>query len=131
MVNLLARYPGDMIQPYIGAGIGVSVAQLRDINFQTSSGAMTGKGSDVAFAYQFLAGLLAYVNKKVYLFGEYKYFGSSYNWKSETASGSAGPTTSLTFHTHLVSLAWECLFKTDTLGGLATTLLASRATRRA
>ena len=120
-----------MIQPYIGAGIGVSVAQLRDINFQASSGAMTGKGSDVAFAYQFLAGLLAYVNKKVYLFGEYKYFGSSYNWKSEAASGSAGPTTSLTFHTHLVSLAWECLFKTDTLGGLATTLLASRATRRA
>lgn len=99
--NLLARYLGDTIQPYIGAGIGVSVAQLRDINFQTRSGAMTGKGSDVPFAYQFLAGVRAYVQKKVFLFGEYKYFGSSYDWKSETASRGAGPTTSLTFHTHL------------------------------
>ena len=102
MVNLLARFPGDTIQPYVGAGIGVSVAQLRDINFHTRSGAMTGKASDVAFAYQFLAGVRAYVQKKVYLFGEYKYFGSSYDWKSETSSGSSGPTTSLTFHTHLV-----------------------------
>ncbi len=101
MVNLLARYPGDIIQPYVGAGIGVSVAQLRDINFQTRSGVMTGKSSDVAFAYQFLAGMRAYVQKKVFLFGEYKYFGSSYDWKSETASGSAGPTTSLMFRTHL------------------------------
>ena len=101
MVNLLARYPGDLLQPYVGAGMGVSVAQLRDINFQTRSGAMTGKGSDVAFAYQFLAGVRAYVQKNVFLFGEYKYFGSSYDWKSETASGSAGPTTSLTFRTHL------------------------------
>ena len=104
MINLLARYPGDVIQPYGGAGIGVSIAQLRDINFRTNSGAMTGKGSDAAFAYQFLAGVRAYVQKKVYLFGEYKYFGSSYDWKSEYASGSSGPTTSLTFHTHLVAV---------------------------
>lgn len=101
MANLLAPYPGETIQPYVGAGIGVSVAQLRDINFQTTSGGMTGKGSDVAFAYQFLAGVRAYVQKRFYLFGEYKYFGSSYDWKSETNSGGAGPTTSLTFHTHV------------------------------
>ena len=80
------------------------MAQLRDINFQTNSGAMTGKGSDVAVAYQFLAGMRAYVQKKVYLFGEYKYFGSSYDWKSETSSGNSGPTTSLAFHTHLVAV---------------------------
>ncbi len=74
MVNLLARYPGDTIQPYVGAGIGVSVAQLRDVNFQTKSGAMTGKAGYVAFAYQFLAGVRAYVQKTVFLFCEYRYF---------------------------------------------------------
>lgn len=110
MINLLARYPGDMIQPYVGAGIGVSIAQLRDINFQTSSGTMTGKGSDVAFAYQFLAGARVYVQKKVFLFGEYKYFGSSYDWKSETASGGAGPASSLTFRTHIVALGLGVTF---------------------
>lgn len=101
MLNLLARYPGDTIQPYVGAGIGVSLAQLRDLNFRTNSGVGAGKAGDIAFAYQFLAGVRAYVQKKVFLFGEYKYFGSSYDWKSETASGGAGPTTSLTFQTHL------------------------------
>lgn len=110
MVNLLARYPGDRIQPYVGAGIGVSIAQVRDINFQTSPGTMTGKGSDVAFGYQFLAGARAYVHKKVFLFGEYKYFGSSYDWKSESSSGVSGPTTSLTFRTHIVALGLGVAF---------------------
>ena len=110
MVNLLARYPGETIQPYVGAGIGVSFAQLRDINFQTSSGSMTGKGGDAAFAYQFLAGARAYVQKKVFLFGEYKYFGSSYDWKSESSSGVSGPTTSLTFRTHIVAVGLGVTF---------------------
>lgn len=89
---------------------GVSLAHLRDINFQTSSGALTGKGGDVALAYQFLAGMRAYMNKNVYLFGEYKYFGSAYDWKSETSSGASGPTTSLTFRTHIVALGLGVTF---------------------
>lgn len=48
MLNLLARYPGDTIQPYVGAGIGVSLAQLRDLNFRTNSGVGTGKAGDIA-----------------------------------------------------------------------------------
>ena len=94
----------------VGAGAGASLAHLRDINFQTNSGALTGKAGDVAFAYQFLAGMRAYVNKKVYVFGEYKYFGSAYDWKSESSSGVSGPTTSLTFRTHIVALGLGVTF---------------------
>lgn len=110
MVNILARYPGEILQPYVGAGAGASLAHLRDINFQTNSGALTGKAGDVAFAYQLLAGMRAYVNKKVYVFGEYKYFGSAYDWKSESSSGVSGPTTSLTFRTHIVALGLGVTF---------------------
>lgn len=65
MVNLLLRYPGDTIQPYVGAGAGVSYAQLRDLNLQTNFASLSGKGSDAAFAYQFLAGARAYMNKQL------------------------------------------------------------------
>jgi hypothetical protein len=30
MVNVLARYPGEIIEPYVGVGVGVSAGQLRD-----------------------------------------------------------------------------------------------------
>lgn len=110
MVNILVRYPGEVFQPYVGAGAGASLASLRDINFQTNSGSFSGKAGDVAFAYQFLAGTRAYVQKKVFLFGEYKYFGSSYDWKSESSSGVSGPTTSLTFRTHIVALGLGVTF---------------------
>ncbi len=104
MINLLLRYPGDTLQPYVGAGAGVSYAQLRDLNLQTNGATLSGKGSDAAFAYQFLAGARVYANKQLYLFSEYKYFGSSYDWKSESSSGGSGPTTSLTFRTHIVAV---------------------------
>lgn len=110
MVNILARYPGEIFQPYVGAGAGASLAHLRDINLQTSSGSLTGKAGDVSFAYQVLAGMRAYVNKKVYVFGEYKYFGSAYDWKSETSSGVSGPTTSLTMQTHIVAIGLGVTF---------------------
>jgi opacity protein-like surface antigen len=103
MLHVLARYPGDILQPYIGAGIGVSFASLRDLNLQSSTGTSTGKASDAFFAYQFLAGMRAYVSKQVYLFGEYKYFGSTYKWESEVSGGGAGPDTSLNFRTHIVA----------------------------
>lgn len=110
MINLLLRYPGDTIQPYVGAGAGVSYAQLRDFNLQTNFAAVSGKAGDAAFAYQFLAGARAYVNKHLYLFGEYKYFGSAYDWKSESPSGGSGPTTSLTFRTHIVAAGFGVTF---------------------
>jgi opacity protein-like surface antigen len=103
MLNVLVRYPGDILQPYIGAGIGISYARLSDLNLRSSTGTTTGDASDRFFAYQFLAGMRAYVHKNVYLFGEYKYFGSTYKWDSEISGGGAGPDTSLNFRTHIVA----------------------------
>lgn len=103
MLNVLARYPGDVLQPYIGAGIGVSYAKLGDLNLQSSTGSSTGEARDAFFAYQFLAGMRAYVHRNVYLFGEYKYFGSTYNWESEVSGAGTGPDTSLNFRTHIVA----------------------------
>jgi opacity protein-like surface antigen len=103
MLNVLVRYPGDILQPYVGAGVGISYARLSDLNLRSSIGASTGDASDRFFAYQFLAGMRAYVHKNVYLFGEYKYFGSTYKWESELPGGGAGPDTSLNFRTHIVA----------------------------
>jgi opacity protein-like surface antigen len=103
MLNILARYPGDVLQPYIGAGVGLSAAVLSDINLRSSTSTLTGDTGDASLAYQFLAGMRAYVHKNVYLFGEYKYFGSTYKWDSEFPGGGAGPDTSLNFRTHIVA----------------------------
>ena len=110
MVNMMARYPREVLQPYIGAGVGISFATLSDLNLQSSTGTSTGKAGTAAFAYQFLAGMRAYVGKKVYLFGEYKYFGSTYKWESEISGGGTGPDTSLNFRTHIVAAGFGVSF---------------------
>jgi len=102
MVNVLARYPGEIIQPYVGAGVGVSNSDLRDANIQVASSQLTGRGSDVAGAFQFFGGVRAYVTKMIFLFGEYKYFAANYTWESEGISTS-GPSVNLDFRTQIVS----------------------------
>ncbi|ALA60928.1 outer membrane protein [Nitrospira moscoviensis] len=102
MVNVIARYPGEVIQPYIGTGIGVSAGQLSDANIRAGSSQLTGKSTDGAFAYQFLGGIRAYVTKGIFLFGEYKYFAANYKWESE-GIGTGSPATKLDFRTQIVS----------------------------
>lgn len=99
MVNLLARYPGELIQPYAGVGFGVSAASVTDATIQVGPMALTGESNDAAFAYQFFAGARAYITKKIFLFGEYKYFSANYKWEAE----GGGPTTTLDFRTQIVS----------------------------
>lgn len=102
MVNVLARYPGEIVQPYAGAGFGVSAGQLRDANIQVTGSQLTGKADDRAFAFQFLGGVRAYVTKKVFLFGEYKYFAANYKWESEGIS-TGSPSVKLDFRTQIIS----------------------------
>ncbi|HEY7533449.1 MAG TPA: hypothetical protein VH681_11815, partial [Nitrospiraceae bacterium] len=102
MVNVLARYPGEFIQPYIGAGFGVSAGELHDANIQVGGSQLTGKSNDAAFAYQFLGGARAYVTKRIFLFGEYKYFSASYKWESEGIN-TGNPSVKLDFRTQIVS----------------------------
>lgn len=102
MVNVLARYPGEIIQPYVGVGIGVSGGQLSDANIQVASSQLTGKAGDGAGAFQFLGGVRAYVTKMIYLFGEYKYFAANYKWESEGIS-TGSPSVNFDFRTQIVS----------------------------
>jgi hypothetical protein len=102
MVNVLARYPGEIIQPYVGAGVGVSAGQLRDANIQVVGLQLTGKASDGAGAFQFFGGVRAYVTKVIFLFGEYKYFAANYKWESEGIS-TGNPSVNFDFRTQIVS----------------------------
>ncbi len=55
MANLLLRYPGEVIQPYIGVGAGIFGGFARDLNLQHSTiGVIRENAADGAFAYQFI-----------------------------------------------------------------------------
>ncbi len=69
-VNFIARYPGRTFQPYIGAGVGAAIARIGDTPTVRSD-------TDVAVAWNVLAGLRAFVTPKIAVFGEYKYTGAT------------------------------------------------------
>jgi len=106
MYNLMLRYPGETIQPYIGAGVGSSTGILYNANIQSGNVGLSGTSGDLAFAYQFLGGVRAFVTKKLFLFGEYKYFVTNYSWDSE---GAGNQRIKLDFLTHIVSggIGWS------------------------
>lgn len=104
MANLLFRYPGDTIQPYVGAGIGLSGGFARSINIQNSSaGTINENAGDAAFAYQLIGGGRVNVTDRLFVFSEYKYMVANYKWESEVPGGAPGPSFSLAFRTHIIS----------------------------
>ncbi len=106
MYNLMLRYPGETIQPYIGAGVGSSTGILYNANIQSGNVGLSGTSSDLAFAYQFLSGVRVFVTKQLFLFGEYKYFVTKYSWDGE---GVGNQRVKLDLQTHLVSggIGWS------------------------
>ena len=70
MVNVLARYPGDMIQPYAGVGLGFSVLEF-DGHTQSASGIREPDGF-AGFAMQSLIGVRLLVTSHLFGFAEYK-----------------------------------------------------------
>ncbi len=79
--NVIARYPGRTFQPYVGAGIGAAIARIGDT-------ATVRSDSDVAAAWNVLAGLRAFITPKIAVFGEYKYGGATL--KFDQAFGELG-----------------------------------------
>lgn len=79
--NVIARYPGRTFQPYVGAGIGAAIAHIGDTTTVRSD-------SDVAAAWNILAGLRAFITPKIAIFGEYKYTGATV--KFDQAFGDLG-----------------------------------------
>jgi opacity protein-like surface antigen len=79
MANLILRYPGKTLVPYIGVGGGLSDGMLTDPNIPGRSD-RDFEGS-WTFGYQFLGGVEGNLTEKVFLFSEYKYFSANYHWK--------------------------------------------------
>jgi opacity protein-like surface antigen len=79
MANLILRYPGKTLVPYIGVGGGLSDGMLTDPNIPGRSD-RDFEGS-WTLGYQFLGGLQGNLTEKVFLFSEYKYFSANYHWK--------------------------------------------------
>ena len=88
--NLILRYPGDRIRPYIGAGIGWSHGTLLNPNIAGRDD--KDFDSARAFTHQFLGGTQVILHPRVplfktqqavaiFLFGEYRYLSSDYHWK--------------------------------------------------
>lgn len=70
--NVVYRYPGEIVQPYAGAGIGVFMAQASNA---------TGSDTSLSPGLNLQAGLRVMVTKQVSLFGEYKFNWTRLNFK--------------------------------------------------
>jgi opacity protein-like surface antigen len=79
--NFIARYPGRTVQPYVGAGIGAAIAHIGDTPTVQSD-------TDVAAAWNVLAGLRAFVTPQIAVFGEYKHTGATFTF--DQAFGNLG-----------------------------------------
>lgn len=79
MFNLVARYPGEVLAPYVGIGAGWSHGTLLNPNITGRA----DKDFDTAHAlgHQYLAGVRAMISPKVFIFGEYRYFSANYHWE--------------------------------------------------
>lgn len=88
--NLILRYPGERIRPYLGAGIGWSHGTLLNPNIAGRDD--KDFDSARAFTHQFLGGAQVVLYPHVplfntqqtvaiFLFGEYRYLSSNYHWE--------------------------------------------------
>jgi len=103
MVNVVARYPGEYLQPYAGAGAGGSWGLLTSVDFQSQGfQSISDTGATGAFAYQFFGGLRTNVTKRFFVYGEYKYFKADYKWDAQVIFG-PDTSVSLDFTTHIFS----------------------------
>ncbi len=79
-LNVVLRYPGEVVRPYIGLGMGWATGVLLNPNI---AGRGDGDFDDTrAFGHQFLGGTQLLLSPKVFLFAEYRYFSANFHWKS-------------------------------------------------
>ena len=97
MVSLLVQYPGQTFKPYVGIGAGWSSSFLIDARLTKGSVTQSGTLRDTSAAFQYVAGLRAHLTETVFMFGEYKYFASRYQW-----GGTLEP--SLDLRTHIIAI---------------------------
>ena len=74
--NLVYRYPGEIVQPYAGVGVGVFFARASDAD---------GSSLSVSPGLNALAGLRVFVTKQMALFGEYKFNSARLHFKDSAS----------------------------------------------
>jgi opacity protein-like surface antigen len=79
LVNIIARYPGQRFQPYIGGGAGLAYGRISHLVTASSTNA---SATDTSIAFDFLTGMRVFVTKHVALFTEYKYTRTSFSWEN-------------------------------------------------
>jgi opacity protein-like surface antigen len=79
-INLVFRYPGETVRPYVGIGVGWSTGMLLNPNIAGRDD--TDFDSARALGYQYLGGVEVLLTRKVFLFAEYRYFSANYHWRS-------------------------------------------------
>lgn len=78
--NVVLRYPGETVRPYVGGGIGWSTAVLLNPNIAGRDD--DDFGSARSFGHQYLGGMQVLLSPRVMLFAEYRYFSADYHWTS-------------------------------------------------
>ncbi len=78
MANLLVQYPGAVMMPYAGAGLGWATGLLTDTDIPERRD--RGFEGASALSYQFLGGIRARVSERVFVFSEYKYLVAHWHW---------------------------------------------------
>jgi opacity protein-like surface antigen len=82
-MNIVARYPGERWQPYVGIGLGVFFANMNDKSLNlTQSSVSPGLNTQVGVRY--------IINKRLSTFGEWKFNHTRFSFdEKETAFGTA------------------------------------------
>lgn len=76
-VNLVFRYPGKRLQPYVAIGPGVFFARIKDPNSSDSQ-------SDTRLGLNTQVGIRYFLTRHVALFGEWKFNHTRFHFKEET-----------------------------------------------
>lgn len=97
--NLVARYPGERFQPYVGAGPGIFFAQLKDSTDSTSS---TKPGLNTQIGLRFL------ITENLAVFGEWKYNHVRFNFDTPAfGAGSSGLSLHYSAHNFIFGIGYH------------------------
>jgi len=84
MANLLFRYPKGKVHPFVGGGIGFSMATAEaNVTVQNLGSLKVLDDDDTAFAWQLIAGVNFEVAPQVSVDLTYKYFNADYEFSSD------------------------------------------------
>jgi opacity protein-like surface antigen len=85
IANVIVRYPGKRVQPYVGGGAGIAYGRIQDLStFNINTGAPIRETvSDTGVMWNGLAGVRFFLTRHVALYTEYKYMKTSFQFEKD------------------------------------------------